>query len=390
MKILMVNLPFSGHSNPTMGLARELHERGHEVGYIHSYEWEERIRATGCTFIPYKGTTPDKYKKAELNYWRIAYDTVEAELDRYDLLLYEVLFFPGKSLADKMGKPCVRLFSTFALNAKILRAFGESGGPYITMLFRCGLLYKPISALVSRSFRLAKKDLVRELTENAPALNFIYTSREFQMDNASFPADRYHFVGPSLSGRSAPAANTEMDYSRMKRPLIYLSMGTMINHSRRFYQKCFEAFANKDLTLIIALGHGVKQETFSGVPANVKLYAFVPQLEVLAHCDLFITHGGMNSVNEAIWFGVPLLVIPIGNDQPTVARRVEETGLGRTLRAKKTSALALYNAAMDVLHNTRQPVLQAMKEKSRSAGGNRAIADAIIRTYEPLSSSQKK
>lgn len=387
MKILMVNLPFSGHSNPTMGLAKELHERGHEVGYIHSYEWEDRIRATGCQFIPYRGTTPDKYKKAELNYWRIAYDTVEAELGDYDLLIYEVLFFPGKSLADKLGKPCVRLFSTFALNANILRAFGLSGGPYITMLFRYKLLYKPLSALVSRSFQLAKKDIVQELTANAPELNFTYTSRDFQMDNASFPEDHYRFVGPSLSGRSTPTTGTEIDYTPMKRPIIYLSMGTMVNHSSRFYQKCFEAFSHKELTLIIALGHGVKKETFTDVPANIKLYSYVPQLEVLEHCDLFITHGGMNSVNEAIWFGVPMLVIPIGNDQPTVARRVEETGLGRTISAKKTTAAALYQAAIDVLHNTQQPVLQAMKEKSRSAGGNRAIADTIIRTYEPLSSS---
>jgi MGT family glycosyltransferase len=382
----MVNLPFSGHSNPTMGLARELHERGHEVGYIHSYEWEDRVRATGCQFIPYKGTTPDKYKKAELNYWRVAYDTVEAELGDYDLLIYEVLFFPGKSLADKLGKPCVRLFSTFALNANILRAFGLSGGPYITMLFRYNFLYKPLSVLVSRSFQLARKDIVQELTANAPELNFTYTSRDFQMDNASFPEDHYRFVGPSLSGRSTPTTGTEIDYTQMKRPIIYLSMGTMVNHSSRFYQKCFEAFGHKDLTLIIALGHGVKSETFKDVPANIKLYSYVPQLEVLEHCDLFITHGGMNSVNEAIWFGVPMLVIPIGNDQPTVARRVEETGLGRTISAKKTSAAALYQAAIDVLHNTRQPVLQAMKEKSRSAGGNQAIADTIICTYAQLSS----
>lgn len=61
MKILMVNLPFSGHSNPTMELAREFHRRGLDVSYIHSYEWQTRVEQTGCTFIPYQNTTPDSY-----------------------------------------------------------------------------------------------------------------------------------------------------------------------------------------------------------------------------------------------------------------------------------------------------------------------------------------
>ena len=156
MKILMVNLPFAGHSNPTMGLAQELFKLGHDVGYIHSYEWKERILATGCKFIPYVGTTAEHYKKADFKYWRVAYDTVEAELPYYDLLIYEFLFLPGKSLADQMGKPCVRLFSTFALNSNILREFGLTGGPYVTMIFRYDFIYKPISARISHLFHLKK------------------------------------------------------------------------------------------------------------------------------------------------------------------------------------------------------------------------------------------
>ena len=58
MKILMVNLPFSGHFNPTMGLAKELVDKGHTVAYIHSYTWKDRIEATGANFIPYSRSTP--------------------------------------------------------------------------------------------------------------------------------------------------------------------------------------------------------------------------------------------------------------------------------------------------------------------------------------------
>ena len=52
MKLLMVNLPFSGHTNPTLELARQLVKAGHKVSYIHAEEWRHKILATGADFIP--------------------------------------------------------------------------------------------------------------------------------------------------------------------------------------------------------------------------------------------------------------------------------------------------------------------------------------------------
>lgn len=380
MKILMINLPFSGHSNPTMGLAKELVDLGHEVAYILSYEWEQRVLDTGSKFIPYLGSTPNKYKKMELNYWRVAYETAKLELPKYDVLIYEMLFFPGKSLADELGKPAVRLFSTFALNADILHQFGLTGGPYITALFKYKLLYKVISKLVSKSFRLKQGDLVKELTENIPETNFVYTIREFQIDNEAFPSTHYHFIGPSLSNRKAHS--TQIDFDNMEHPIIYISMGTLINHSKKFYQNCFDAFRDKKITVIISLGHSMKKENFKHVPDNICLYSFVPQLEVLKKCDLFITHGGMNSVNEAIYYGVPMLVIPVGNDQPTVANRVEQLNLGKKMSAKKLTAETLYKEAVNVMTKTKQQsILDEFRTKSQNAGGNKLAAKIIIEHF---------
>ncbi|WP_307102242.1 nucleotide disphospho-sugar-binding domain-containing protein [Arthrobacter globiformis] len=70
------------------------------------------------------------------------------------------------------------------------------------------------------------------------------------------------------------------------------------------------------------------------LPANVLASRFVPQLEVLARAALFVTHGGMNSVNEAMYAGVPMLVIPQGAEQPLVAGRVAESGAGLSIRAQ--------------------------------------------------------
>jgi MGT family glycosyltransferase len=67
------------------------------------------------------------------------------------------------------------------------------------------------------------------------------------------------------------------------------------------------------------------------IPANCLVQQFVPQLEILQRASLFITHGGMNSVNEAHSYNVPLVIVPQTADQHLIAKRVEKLGAGKQL-----------------------------------------------------------
>lgn len=136
--------------------------------------------------------------------------------------------------------------------------------------------------------------------------------------------------------------------------LIYASLGTLLNTSRagrRFFKLCIETFANQNVTLILSIGQGQTIAQYGSLPDNIHIYDRVPQLEVLQRADIFITHGGMNSVNEAIYFGVPIIVLPIGNDQPTVAKQVQACGLGRELAIRSIDSAHLQEAVEDVLSN---------------------------------------
>lgn len=375
-RILFVNLPFSGHTNPTLELAKTFVSLGHEVTYVHSPDWKNKIERTGAVFVPYDGypatlTTSQKETKS----WSAAYRTVQRIGKDFDCLIYEMLFLPGKAVADQLGIPAFRLFSTFTLNEKVLHDFGKTGGWYMTFIFRYPLLCKIVSQILKKKFNLRYGNIAKEMTDNAPKLNFTYTVKEFQIYLGDFDSSRYKYVGASIGSRE----EKEFDFSKIENPIIYISLGTLLNTSVKFFRKCLDAFRNQPVSVVMSIGNVVKMEQLGKIPDNFFVYPFVPQLEILKKASLFITHGGMNSVNEALYYGTPMLVIPVGNDQPTVARRIETLHLGKYMKQKDIDADSLRLSAMEILNNNSyKDTLREFQIKSQSAGGNMEIARQIL------------
>lgn len=111
------------------------------------------------------------------------------------------------------------------------------------------------------------------------------------------------------------------------------------------------------------------------IPNNFNIYNFVPQIEVLKRTDLFITHGGMNSTSEAMYFGVPLIVVPQVANQPIVEKRIEDLELGRVINKNNISSNIIRNYANEILNDDRyKDNMMKMRTKVRQAGGeNRAV-----------------
>ena len=153
-----------------------------------------------------------------------------------------------------------------------------------------------------------------------------------------FLSDRYHFIGPSIRPITEP-------YAKTAEKTVYISMGT-VNQNREFYRNCISVLGKTSWQVIISMG--TNPEHFEHLPENIQVHASVDQMAVLSISDAFITHCGMNSASEGLYFQVPLVLFPQTPEQDSVAKRTEELGAG--VRLKSTSEEDILQALKKVLY----------------------------------------
>ncbi|WP_010243950.1 nucleotide disphospho-sugar-binding domain-containing protein [Acetivibrio cellulolyticus] len=338
-RILMVNVPYAGHTNPTLLLASELVKRGYSVTYVNAEEFRTKIEKTGALFIPYINY-PDKPSESQKKTmcFRAAYDTVLALKEKYDLLIYEMFFYPGYALAQKLGIPCIRQFSQPAWNKKFIQ-----NAPLMFRISAEIIDSKVMKKKHKKHMGLEDTKLMKAILEDRPNLNIVYVPSVFQNYRESFD-ESYHFAVPPVE---TTEVSVNIPYEKMKPPIIYISLGSIISN-KGFCKGCIRAFGNTEFSVILNTGK-VAPDKLGKIPDNIYAYSFVPQIDVLNHADVFLTHCGMNSVNEAIAAKVPMIVMPFVNDQLANAKRIVEMGIGKRIRSFPSSSKQMYRVAQAII-----------------------------------------
>ena len=369
MKILFINLPFSGHIIPTLGLVQELVKRDNKITYLLTSDWKEKILHTGAGFSEYQDN-----KKLSIQMRNAYYAAIKLVSD-YDLVIYEQFFFLGKHVAEKFNKPAIRIFTSLASNELIMKEFINAGGMF--GIFRSKWICRQWTKEVAKGIELKTDCWLKEILYNPPELNLVYTVRCFQPFAEDFPEENYKFLGVSIYQRvmDKPFAMPTKQY-----PLIYISLGTIVNNAKSFYKKCIRAFEHENVQVIMSIGSLVSRERLGKIPDNFSIYSFVPQLEVLENADVFITHGGMNSVSESLYYGVPMIVIPFMADQPLNAKRIEELHLGKKIEYKNITSEIIRTTTLSVMENSsiHKQILKIKKEmrsKNANVFGANVIAE---------------
>lgn len=373
MKILFINLPYHGHVVPTIGLVQELIKQGCEVTYLMPSDWEDKVVESGAKFYGYKN------HRQLAEQIKNAYATAESIVEQFDFIIYEQFFFLGKHLAEKYNKPVARIFTAPVTNEKLMKEFITSKGPL--SIFKHKWIARAFTKDIAKGISMKTDNWLDEIIYNPPELNFVYTLREYQPYESEFPEEQYKFLGPSIYERKAEA----FDFVKGINPVVYISLGTVIKGAVSFFQNCLEAFRDENIDVIISVGNNFDSRKLKNIPSNIHIYNSVPQLEVLKMADVFVTHGGMNSVSEALVYGVSMVVIPFVSDQPVNAQCIEKLGVGKRLEYTEVNKDTLKEYVQSVLLDADiKENIEKVQKLIRQAPGNQGGVEVIIDYYKNM------
>jgi len=417
MKIGFVSMPFVGHLNPMTTLARRLQSRGHEVTLIGVPDVEPFAHAAGLNFVAFceneypagsiaKLLRPvSKLHGLEAARWSIRernvdlFSAASKRLPRklaetgVDALVIDFIHTFLELVPISLGMPYVQVSTNihidfsgatppcffswphettpkaFTRNLEGVKAAGEIFAPVVPVAMSYA---QKLGLHIDWSDFSATTSKLAVMTQ---------TPKEFDFPGIPWPA-QFHYTGPfhDIKGREPMAFPRE---KLTGNPLVYASMGTLVNGLERVYKIILKALGQlSDIQVVLSVGANVNLDDLGTIPSNVIVVRKVPQLELLRRAALCITHAGLNTALESLAQGVPMVAIPIAYDQPGVAARVAYHGVGEFLEIEDLAVERLQWLIQQVLENPRyREKARWFKKVIAQTRGLDVAADVIERAF---------
>jgi MGT family glycosyltransferase len=421
MKIGFISMPLTGHLNPMTALARKLQSRGHEIVFIGVPDAGPTVRAAGLNFVSWceeefpAGSCASalapvaKLHGTEATRWTIQgagrafFQAASRHLPRtlaqtcVEALVLDTIHMYLEVVPMSLGMPYAHVWAILNIDFSGATPPSVVPGPYEdTPAGRArnldglkksdnaffGLVQPLAEEYAERAGLLLDwSDPAATVSRHAAAI-VSQTPKEFDLPGIPWPP-QFHYTGPFLddAGRDPVLFPWEKLDGR---PLIYASLGTLVNGITSIYQTILAAVGRMpEVQIVLAKGNNVELNELGPIPPNVMVVDKAPQLELLKRSVLCITHAGLNTALESLANGVPMMAIPISYDQPGVATRIAHHGAGEFLEVD--------NLTIDGLHELIQKVLRtsAYREKAQyfrdviaKCPGLDVAAEAIERAFE--------
>jgi len=394
-KVLFLSIPAHGHVNPTLGLVNELIKQGEEITYFCSEDFKEKIEKTGAEFKSYKveenlfkrkHNTSNDMKIDKLldginetlkSSDKIIKDILNQIKDKkFDYIIYTAMFPFGNAIAQILKLPSVSSFAVFATPKELMSQDKGLMDEKLMKNHPAIDTYKKVSEQLKEVYNVEMPHNIFELFFNKGDINIAYTSKYF-VAHPEYYEDSFKFIGPPIYDRKE---NLDFPFEKLEgKKVVYISLGTVFNNTdSNLYDIFFKTFANTD-DVVVMTAYNVDLSEFD-IPNNFIVRNYVPQSEVLKYTDVAITHAGMNSTNDLLYNNVPFVAIPIGADQPYMAKRAEELGATISLDKDNLTPEILRNSVKKVL--TDPSYLENIKEISNSfkgAGGYKKAVEEIFK-----------
>lgn len=385
--IAIFSCPEFGHVKPLAATVRRLVARGHRITWITGEQYGEVVRATGADLLGYLSTRPPFSKTAtasvadlgKLGLATMA-ESIEVALplaaaalaeDVPDLVLFDIeSVVPARTLIRRWGRPGVQVSpylasnEVYSLHAQVF----QPDEAEVQAVF--GLLYGFIA-----ENSLDEEVIWDYLTPYADR-NVVLLPRELQPHGETFD-DRYTFIGHGVDEDEAGADAALWSPPTDAKSVALLSLGSEMGNAE-FFRMALDAFGNGDRHVVMTLGRGRMGLVGDERAANVEPHEWLPHAAVLPRADVFVTHGGMGSVVEALYFGVPMVVVPHHPENLVNGQRLAELGLARVLPEEELSAEAL-RAAVDAVAEdaVMRERAQWMRDRVRNSGGAERAVEVL-------------
>ena len=421
-KILVLIPASTGHLNPMCGIVHELcKQQQNEVIFFTDEKYKQTVVKTGARCKIYSTELPlDQFLvegqrfsitfilRILINYSSALLPQLIDEIveEKPDLIIYDSFFMPAKYLLEVLKnrtdidkQPKSLMFSPqFVINERMLQSLRENTNESYWSMFTSILPILKDQLLMNWTFSVSIYNPLKLFLSQNDHLNLVGVLPELQPFVEEFNDGTFKFLGSCISDevRCLETATTKIDKqlesflepSNLK--LIYMSLGTVFNMNSSIFETVIEAikqfddssdrhFKSDQFRVVFSLGEvsfGKFNEKISNgeliVGENFLIRSRVPQLEVLKRADLFITHCGMNSTNEAIRYSVPVIGIPLEADQPSVAKRVcDELKFGIRLDPLNLDVNKIGNAIDLVLSDSSfKENISNMSRKSAKSNGS--------------------
>ena len=350
-RYLIVTWDGAGNLVPTLGIARTLVERGHDVRVLGHDTIAELCSDVGAPFVPLSQTPgwdamddPEDFEtEVRLMIEELCFSTSIAqdlaqELDRHpaDAVLVDCLLFTAIDVALASGTPTATLFHTAY---SIFR-----GGPLMDM-------FAPGVAIANARRAALGLPAVERLGDIHDACSRAIVAAPKEFEPGAPDAANVLRIGPVLDAPPLSREIQEVDLRDGSTPLVLISLSTSEQGQASLLQRCVDAVAKLPVRAIVTTGPSIDPGSVSAGD-NTKVARYIPHADILASASLVITHAGFGTTMAALGRSVPLLCLPMGRDQFFNAEQVQTLGVGRMLSAH-SSAEEIAQTAMDILGEER-------------------------------------
>ncbi len=412
----------TGHLNPTLCLGEELKKRGHCVTLIGFLDSQAKTLAAGLRFqvigeteFPLgknqeiftklgelEGLEAVKFTLEMLSQGASIYLKYATEIIKkigIEVLLVDQVSYSGATIAEYLQIPFVTICNALMLNREdTIPPFNTSWNydPSPLGIERNLGGYKIIDQVGKPLLQLINSSRQEWGLSPLKSLKDSYSQfAQISQQPAEFDFPRknlsqcFHFTGPFHYLNSVNRETVSFPWEKLTgKPLIYASLGTLQNRLLWVFEMIAESCTEFDVQLVITLGWGNDKKELPEFSGNPIVVGFAPQLELLKKATLTITHAGMNTTLHCLSNAVPMVAIPITNEQPGVAARIAYTGTGEVIPLTKLSVKGLQNALHKVLNDPsfKNNALRLQGAIERAGGVNRAadIIEQVANTKKPV------